>query len=239
VATCGSGARTSLTQTFPAGACQTPNVTWSQVSGPTLVLQASRQGYSVELATSDTGLATLVGESVVVKVTASVGGGTAVSRQHSLPITVEPFVRVRRRTEVPAASETGLVGVSVELRNTSACGVSGVSYVERLTGLTYVEGSAQFDGQPVAATWADGALTVTGLALGAEGSGRLTYVARPHLVGARRMEGEARLKGELISIREASGPSVPVSGCGCTSSGPGSVLLALGALGLAVRRRRR
>jgi MYXO-CTERM domain-containing protein len=238
VAACGKGASTSLTQTFPAGTCQTPTVTWTQMSGPPLA-QASQTGNSVELATRDTGLDTLVGQSVVVKVTASVGGGKEVSREHSLPITVEPFVRVRRRTEVPAASETGLVGISVELRNTSACGVSGVSYVERLAGLTYVEGSAQFDGQPVAATWADGALSVTGLGLGAEGSGRLTYVARPHLVGERRMEGEARLNGELISIREATGPSVPVSGCGCTSSGSGPVLLALGALGMALRRRRR
>jgi MYXO-CTERM domain-containing protein len=238
VATCGHGARTALTQTFPAGTCQTPNVTWTQVSGPPLA-QATQVGNSVELTTRDTGLDTLVGQSVVVKVTASVGGGKEVSREHSLPITVEPFVRVRRRTEVPAASETGLVGVSVELRNTTTCGVSGVSYVERLTGLTYVEGSAQFDGQPVDATWVDGALTVTGLGLGEEGAGRLTYVARPHLVGERRMEGEARLNGELISIREASGPSVPVSGCGCTSSGSAPVLLALGALGMALRRRRR
>ncbi len=238
VATCGKGARTALTQTFPAGTCQTPNVTWTQVSGPPLA-QASLEGSAVELATQDTGLDSLVGQSVVVKVTASVGSASPVSREHALPITVEPFVRVRRRTELPAASETGLVGVSVELRNTSACGVSKVSYVERVTGLTYVEGSAQFNGEPVAATWVDGALTVTGLDLEAEGSGRLTYVARPHLVGERRMEGEARLNDVPITIRDGSGPSVPVSGCGCTSAGSGPVLLALGALVVAVRRRRR
>jgi len=238
VATCGKGARTALTQTFPAGTCQTPNVTWTQVSGPPLA-QASLQGSDVELATQDTGLDSLVGQSVVVKVTASVGSAAPVSREHALPITVEPFVRVRRRTELPAASETGLVGVSVELRNTSACGVSGVSYVEQVQGLTYVEGSAQFNGEPVTATWVDGALTVTGLNLEAEGSGRLTYVARPHLVGERRMEGEARLNDVPITIRDGAGPSVPVSGCGCTSAGSGPVLLALGALVLAVRRRRR
>ncbi|WP_309895660.1 MYXO-CTERM sorting domain-containing protein [Archangium sp.] len=238
VASCGKGARTALTQTFPAGTCQTPHVTWTQVSGPPLA-QASLQGSAVELATQDTGLDSLVGQSVVVKVAASVGSAPPVSREHALPITVEPFVRVRRRTELPAASETGLVGVSVELRNTSACGVSGVNYVERVTGLTYVEGSAQFNGEPVTATWVDGALTVMGLNLEAEGSGRLTYVARPHLVGERRMEGEARLNDVPITIREGSGPSVPVSGCGCTSGGSGPVLLALGALVVAVRRRRR
>ncbi|HEX8824577.1 MAG TPA: MYXO-CTERM sorting domain-containing protein [Archangium sp.] len=236
VATC-EGAQATVTQTFPAGTCQTPDVTWTQVSGPPLA-QASLKGNAVRLATRDTGLETLVGESVVVKVTANGGPGNEASIEHSLPITVEPFVRVRRRTEVPAASETGFVGVSVELRNNTACGVKGVSYVERLEGLTYVEGSARFDGQPVAASWADGALTVTGLSFEAEGTGTLTYVARPHLVGERRMEGEARLNGVLVSIHEDSGPSVPVSGCGCTSSGQAPVLLALGALAWAVRRRR-
>jgi MYXO-CTERM domain-containing protein len=131
------------------------------------------------------------------------------------------------------------VGVSLTLTNTTACAVRDVSFVERLEGLTYVEGSAQFEGQPLEARWVDGVLTVSGLALEGNSSGRLTYVARPHLVGERRMEGEARLREVPISLRDPPGPRVPDSGCGCTSSGPGPLLLALGTLVAAVRRRRR
>lgn len=238
VARCGEGARATLTQTFPVDACQSSSVTWSQVDGPPLE-QTALSGNTVSLATRDTGLDSLVGRSVVVRVTANAGPGNEASIEHTLPITVEPFVKVRRRTEVPAASETGLVGVSVDLLNTTACGVTDVSYVERLEGLTYVEGSAKFDGQPVEATWEDGALTVKGLALAGEGSGKLTYVARPHLVGDRRFAGEARLREVPISLIESPGIQVPDSGCGCTSSGPGPVVFALGVLGAAVRRRRR
>jgi MYXO-CTERM domain-containing protein len=176
---------------------------------------------------------------VVVRVTATAGPDNEASREHTLPITVEPFVKVRRRTEVPAASETGLVGVSVDLLNTTACGVTDVSYVETLEGLTYVAGSAKFNGQPVEATWKDGALTVSGLNLAGEGTGMLTYVARPHLVGDRRMSGVALLHDVPISLTEGPGVQVPESGCGCTSSGPGPVVFALGVLGAAVRRRRR
>lgn len=240
VARCGEGARATLTQTFPADACQSSTVTWSQVDGGGPPLEPpTLSGNTVSLATRDTGLDSLVGRSVVVRVTASAGPGNEASIEHTLPITVEPFVKVRRRTEVPAASETGLVGVSVDLLNTTACGVTNVSYVERLEGLTYVEGTAKFDGQPVEATWEDGALTVKGLALAGEGTGKLTYVARPHLVGDRRFAGEARLRDVPISLSEGPGVQVPDSGCGCTSSGPGPVVFALGVLGAAVRRRRR
>ncbi|HEX5748102.1 MAG TPA: hypothetical protein VFZ09_17820 [Archangium sp.] len=239
VARCGDQARVTLTQTFPAGTCQTPEVTWvqEQDGGPALE-QEVLSGATVSLVTRDTGLDSLVGRSVVMRVTASVGPDNEASQQLTVPITVEPFVKVRRRTELPAASETGLVGVSVDLSNTTSCGVTGVSYVERLEGLTYVEGSAKFDGQPLEATWESGALTATGLPLAGGSTHTLTYVARPHLVGERRMEGEARLGGELISIREPTGPSVPDSGCGCSGSGPGPMLFALGALVAAVRRRR-
>jgi MYXO-CTERM domain-containing protein len=228
-----------LTQTFPEQACQAPDVTtWEQVSGPELT-QTRLDGHTVSLATRETRLESLVGQSVVMKVTSSVSSVNEASIEHSLPITVEPFVRVRRRAEVPAASDTELVGVAVELTNTLACGVGSVDYVERMRGLTYVAGSAQFNGVPVEASWEDGALSVKGLSLGGAATGRLTYVARPHLLGERRMEGEARLNGAVISISRQPGIGVPDTGCGCTSSGPGPVLFALGALVAAVRRRRR
>jgi MYXO-CTERM domain-containing protein len=237
VASC-EGARATLTQTFPVGACQESAVTWTQVSGPELD-QGSLSGDTVSLATRETRLESLVGQSVVMRVTATASPGNEASIEHTLPVTVEPFVRLHRRAEVPVASDTELVGVSVALTNTLSCGVEGVDYVERMAGMTYVAGSARFNGVPVEATWADGALSVRGLSLEAGAPGRLTYVARPHLMGERRMEGEALLNDVLISQGGKPGVQVPDSGCGCASSGPGPVLFALGALVAAVRRRRR
>ncbi|WP_257455565.1 MYXO-CTERM sorting domain-containing protein [Archangium lipolyticum] len=240
VAACGHNASTTLTPTFPKGFCQSPDVTWRQVSGPELTQSTMPDG-TVSLVTKETGLDTLVGRSVVVEVTASAGPESQSTLQQTLPITVVPFVKVSRRAEVPAASDTGLVGVSVDLTNSTECDVNDVSYEERLEGLTYVEGSAQVQGQEsgVEVAWNEGVLSVKGLSLAGKGTRRLTYVARPHLVGTRRMEGVARLRDATISISDKPGPRVDVSGCGCTSSGPGPVLLALGALVAAVRRRRR
>jgi MYXO-CTERM domain-containing protein len=236
VARCGRGASGTLTQTFPAGACQTSTVTWTQVGGPGLDLQPLSER-SVELATQSTELMDLVGESVVLQATATAGPGNVAAREHVVPITVEPFVEVRRRTETPVASDTGLVGISVELTNTQACGVSGVQFTERLEGMTYMPGSARFNGVPVEDEWAEGVLTVRGLALEADSSGVLTYVVRPHLLGERFMAGSAFLRG--VPISRDGGSGVPVSGCGCASASPGLALLALGALAGAVRRRRR
>jgi uncharacterized protein (TIGR03382 family) len=240
VAGCGRNASTTLTSTFPKGFCQSPTLTWRQVSGPELTQSTNPDG-TVSLATRETGFDALVGRPVVMEVTASVGPESQVSLQHTLPITVDPFVKVHRRAEVPAASDTGLVGVSVELTNTTGCDVNDVSYEERLEGLTYVEGSAQVQGQEagVEVAWNEGVLSVKGLSLAGNGTRKLTYVARPHLVGSRRMEGVARLRDVPISISDKPGPQVDVSGCGCTSSGSGPVVLALGVLVAAMRRRRR
>jgi MYXO-CTERM domain-containing protein len=239
VASCNEGARTTLTPTFPRGFCQSPDVSWKQVSGPE-VTQRPEPGGGVSLSTKETGLDTLVGEFVEMEATARASPESQASLRHELRITVEPFVKVSRRAEVPAASDTGLVGVSVELTNTTACDVNNVSYEERLEGLTYVEGSAQVEGQEgVEVSGSEGVLSVTGLSLAGHSTRRLTYVARPHLVGTRRMEGEARLRDVPISIKDKPGPRVDETGCGCTSSGPGPVLFALGALVAAARRRRR
>ena len=239
VARCGEPAHTTLVATFPKDSCQTPKLTWTYQSGPMLV-DRTLMGNSPTLVTQDTGLNTLVGQSVVLTVTAD-SGLNSVSTDYTLPITVDPFVKVSHRTEVPAASETGFVGVFTDLKNTTACDVTDVSYSERLEGLTYVEGSARFNGQEVAATWDDqaGMLSVSGLALAGNATETLTYLTRPHLVGDRHIQGEARLNTVPISLSEAL-PPVADSGCGCTSpAGSAPMLLALGTLMGAVRRRRR
>jgi MYXO-CTERM domain-containing protein len=237
VARCGEGARGTLTQTFPVESCSNPRVTWSQVEGPALAL-GSLSGDRVSLSTSDTGLDELVGQSVVLRVEASGGPGNVATREHRVPITTDPFVQVRRRAELPAADDTSLVGVSVELSNTTACGVRDVRFMERLEGMVYVPGSARFAGVPVEAEWKEGVLTVEGLPLEGRSTGTLTYVARPLLLGERRMAGEALLRGIPISLE--AGPKAPSSGCSCSGTGGASpALLVLGALAAALRRRRR
>lgn len=249
VARCGEGAHATLTASFPPDTCQTPLLTWQQQSGPPLV-DSTITGNARPMATKDTGLDSLVGQSVVLTVSADSGSGPAVTTNYTLPITVDPFVKVSHRTEVPAASETDFVGIFSELKNTTSCGVTNVRYVEQLEGFTYVEGSARFNDQKVDATWDGTTLSVSGLELAGDSTGSLTYLARPHLVGTRHIQGEAFLvkqdQGQMppvenavpISLSETPEPPAD-SGCGCTSSaGSAPLLLALGALARATRRRR-
>ncbi|OJH37041.1 hypothetical protein BON30_31660 [Cystobacter ferrugineus] len=235
-AVCGQGASMSLSSlvTPTPGFCQTPDYAWTYASALELE-QVSEPDGTVRLDTKTKDLDALLGGAVRVGVTASKGPART-ELSFDVPITVDPFVKLGRRTELPVASETGLVGVLVELTNTTACDVSGVRYVEHLEGLAYVEGSAMLDGQPVAAHWEDNALQVDGLLLAGGATRKLSYVARPHLVGERRMWGEASKGDVRLSQSEASEPRPP--GCGCASAGSGPMLLVLAALGGALRRRR-
>ncbi|WP_095982283.1 hypothetical protein [Melittangium boletus] len=238
VAECGRQASLTLTPTFPPEACQNPDVTWRFEDGPLTAL-TPQPGGAVELLTERTDLDSRVGRSVRMTVTASMGSQT-VAGPHEVRITTRPFVEVSRRTELSAASETGLVGVSVDLFNTTACDVTEVRHVERLRGLGYVADSAKFDGQPLEhVSWneATGELIVEQLELLGQRHGTLTYVTRPHLVGDRLLSGGTWLRGERISLNDG-GDEPPGSGCGCASSSPGSLLLALVAWVGATRRRR-
>jgi MYXO-CTERM domain-containing protein len=235
-ARCGEGARGTLTQMLPPDACQAVSLGWQQVGGPALV-EAALSGTQVAVATRETGLDALVGQAVVLRVTADAGAGNAATREHTVPITVDPFIEVLHRTETPNGAESGLVGVAVELRNTTACGVSEVQLDERLEGLSYVPGSARFGGQPVEVE-ADGErLRVRGLTLPGEGTGRLTYVARPRLLARPRLEAQVFLRE--VPIASAVQPPEPPAGCGCASGDSGSVAFGLGVLAALARRRRR
>ncbi|MBM7115784.1 MYXO-CTERM sorting domain-containing protein [Archangium primigenium] len=238
VAECGQRASLTLPPGFPAEACQSPDVDWRFDKGPATALTKRDDG-AVELLTEQTDLDSRVGRTVELEVTARLAG-QVVTAPREVRITARPFVEVTRRSELPAASETGLVGMSVELSNTTDCDVSEVIHVERLRGLSYVQGSAKFDGQPLAkVTWkeASGELIVEALALPQQGTGRLTYVARPHLVGERLSSGETSLRGEIISLADAP-VQPPAEGCGCSSPASGPMLFALAALAGATRRRR-
>ena len=248
---CDAPASASIVATLPEDSCQVSKITWTQE--PLKEDEGEEARELLEMSTLDAGrtltvltragdpLEALVGRTVKLRATADSGFGPPVTREHTLSIGVDPFVKVRRRTETPAASETGLVGVSVELLNETACAVDGVVHTEVLRGLSYVGGSARFNGVDLEDTdaWTSetGTLTLKGLRLEGGGKGMLTYVARPHLVGERSMEGTVSLNDTRVSLPENDG-GPPESSCGCSGASSGPLLMALGALAFPRRRRR-
>lgn len=235
VAACGEGARGTLVQTIPQGACQAVQVHWEQLSGPALA-STTFSGTRLDVATKETGLDALVGQHVRLRVSADGGGGNAASREQDVAITAAPFVEVRHETEKPSGSESGLQGMAVQLRNTTACSVSGVVLEERLEGMSFVPGSARLDGAPVDVEAEGGLLRVQGLALQGLESHRFTYVARPELLGTPRQQAQVLLRDVPVSARLQEVP--PAAGCGCTSGGSGAGALGLLALGARLTRRR-
>lgn len=234
VARCGGSATGTLTQTIPAEACQAVDVTWTQVGGPALA-EAQLSGPQVALATRDTGFEGLVGESVVLRVTADAGGGNSATMEHTVPITTEPFVDVTHETEAPTGSDTGLVGVVVQLRNGTECQVGSLRHVERVDGGEWVPGSVKVDGQPVAEQAVEGGFAVDGVTLPGSGARTLTYVARPRLLSSPRYAGSVFLNGVQVS---GPVPAPPASGCGCSGTSAGPAVFGLLALARLMRRRR-
>ena len=231
-ARCQEGAVGTFRQPVPSTPCPVVPLTWEQVAGPPLTL-SSLTGPQIDVATQEKGLGELVGESVVLRVTANAGKVTR--REHTVRITADPFVQLRHHTERPSGAEMDLIGVSVELRNTTACGVREVSYVERFEGVDYVPGSARFNGVPVEAESVNDALTVRGLVLEGDSTGQLTYVVRPRLFGQQRFTHQAFLRDVPISLP----PEEPLTGCGCTGGGAGAAVWGLAGLLAGLRRRRR
>jgi uncharacterized protein (TIGR03382 family) len=213
--------------------CSELPISWAQVGGIALT-QPSYTGHQIEVATQDTDFAELIGRSVVMRMSTMTGTmGKTTELTQEVPILTEPFVELQRRTEKATGSDVDLIGVSVELRNTTECGVTQVDHMERLEGADYVPESARFNGSPVEAEVEGNTLMVRGLVLEGSTTGRLTYVVRPRLLGSSRFEGQASVRGVPVSQPQGA----PPAGCGC--SGAGSGLAALGLAGLSVLLRRR
>jgi uncharacterized protein (TIGR03382 family) len=218
--------------------CSELPISWMQVGGPELT-QPAYTGQRIEVATRDTDFGELIGQSVAMSMSATVtsasGTQTTTELKQEIPILTEPFVELNRRTEKATGADVDLVGVSVELRNTTECGVSQVDHQERLEGADYVPGSARFNGAPVEAEVEGDTLTVRGLVLEGSTTGRLTYVVRPRLLESSRFEGQAFVRGVPVS-QPLEDPS---TGCGCSGAGSGVAALGLAGLAVVLRRRRR
>ncbi len=234
VASCGQGAQGILRQPLPEGPCSAAAVLWSQASGPALS-QPVLRGQEVSASIQEGEFGALIGSEVELDVRADTPGGQ--TRRQKVTIAAAPFVAVHRVSEHRSGSETSLFGVAVELRNTTACGVSEVQHEERLEGLDYVEGSARLDGAPVEAVWGEGTLTVSGLALEGGATRTLTYVVRPHLLGQMAFSGSSSLRDIPVSFTPEE--DAEASGFGCEGTGPGFAALGLAAGVLVLRRRRR
>lgn len=235
VARCGEGATGTLTQTVPSDTCRAETFTWASAGGPALA-EGTLSGQSVTVATLETGLEGLVGESLTLSVTASTGDGRTAATQHVVPITAEPFVELRHETESPTTSEMGLVGVVARLRNTTECGVQTLRHVEYLEGRELVPGSVRLDGQPVTEQRVEGGFAVDGISLEPNGTRALTYVIRPPLFASPRFNGEVTLNRVVVSSVTARSPGD--SGCGCSGGGSGAAVFGLLTLAGLLRRRR-
>ncbi|RKH14138.1 hypothetical protein D7X74_20615 [Corallococcus sp. CA047B] len=236
VAVCAEGARGTLRQTFPPGACTAVNLDWSYVTGPELESPVPA-GDSVTLATKDAQLESLVGEFVTLRVAATGEGASGATREHSVQIGARPFVSLGRNSETGPGSDSSQVGVSVSLRNDTACGVSSVRYEEFPSGAEVVLDSVRLNGQPVTPTVLEGGgFAVEPVPLDANTTATLTYVIRPAFLGTPTFSGIAKLRGVVVSQPEAPPPST--SGCGCSGGGSGVTAFGLGALAWLARRRR-
>ncbi|RKH51757.1 hypothetical protein D7V93_28805 [Corallococcus llansteffanensis] len=236
IATCGQGARGKLRQTFPEGACTVVDLAWNRSLGPELASLES-SGDSVELATQDTELESLVGELVTLNVKATAPGATEATREHVVRIGARPFVTLDRSTELAAGSDSGQVGVLVTLRNDSACGVASLDYEEVAIGVELLPDSVKVDGQRMTPTEVtDGHFTVGPLAVAAGATATISYVVRPGLLSTPTYSGVAKLRGVVVSQAPAPPPST--SGCGCSGGGSGVTAFGLGALAWLARRRR-
>jgi uncharacterized protein (TIGR03382 family) len=230
-ARCGQPATGTLEQR-PLAPCSELPVSWAQLGGPELT-QATFTGSRFEVATQEADFGALIGQKVRMRMSTRTVQETTLEQE--IPITVEPFVELQRRTERGAGTDTGLVGVSVELRNTTECGVSQVEHWERLEGVDYQLGSARFNDAPVEAELEGDLLKVRGLVLEGGATGRLTYVVRPRLLESARFGGQSFLR-EVSLSRPLEDP--PAAGCGCSGGGSGLAALGLAGLAAALRRRR-
>ncbi len=231
VAQCGQAASGTLEQRLPVGPCSDLPLTWEYVSGPELT-QPSYSGQRIDITTKETDFGSLLGQSVVLRVTADTGKVSQI--EQTVPITAEPFVTVERHVENVVGTDTDLIGVSVDLHNTTECGVDHMDHTERLVGADYVPGSARFNGVPVEAEMAGELLTARDLTLAGNATGRLTYVVRPRLLGSSRFEGQSFVRGVPVSQL----PPEPSAGCGCNGGGSGFAALGLAGLAAVLRRRR-
>ncbi|MBX7101380.1 MAG: hypothetical protein K1X89_26940 [Myxococcaceae bacterium] len=229
---CGLRTQAGLAVAPVGGACPPEAITWSQRTGPALVVpQGSGPSFPLEVASAE--LEGVAGEDVTFRLTAT-SGGQSLSEDRTVHLSPAPFVTVSATTR-PLRPESGApVAVELVLTNTTACQATSLTLTEDATGLEVIDGSARIDGARADAELTGAVLTVRGITLPAGQSARVTYQARLPLLGSARTSHQVSYRGEPVLL---GGPAAPAAtGCGCDAALglPGFALLAL-----LVRSRRR
>lgn len=231
---CGVGARGTLTVEEAPGGCATPVATWRQTGGPALA-EAILSGTTVLVQSASLGLDP-VGQVLSFDVEVGDGTGVSATASHQVRLTAEPFVEIAEAFAPFPAREEESMWVTIHLRNTTACDVTGLVLREALDGLSPVLDTLRLGVAPVTGEWADGVLTIRDLALPADTAAQVTFEARRRLLAKGGATGTVHLNDVLVSSRLPEAP--PATGCGCQPAGGGAWALA-GLWALALRRRRR
>lgn len=219
--------------------CPWQELSWRIVESELPFAATAVTGNGVGLSTASADPGELVGQWVRFELVADGGAGNAVRVEERVQLTAEPFIGVEHRTDSPVASETQAIGVEVILTNRLGCAVGGVDYRERLDGLRYLPGTARLEGVPVEASEAGGVLSVRGLAFQAGQRVRLSYLARPPLLGKPAPRGQAWVRDVNVSGAERGfGDPTRLGGCGCSGAAEGALAIA-GLLLLSLKRRNR
>lgn len=211
-------------------------------------------GNTAELTFQANQLDALAGTVANVEIVISDGTSNPASGQAPVLITPDRFITVERSPNPVIPSEEEPVGIELLLHNTTLCAVSGVGIREQLNGLTLVAGSVRVNGRKTDARVQGGLLSVDGLALAADATAHVTYLARVPLLSHAHPAGtvvmvrpqpDSRVSCNLTSggqcqydVTAPLGGSATPRQCGCGAFPDASVLL-LTLVGFLFRRRSR
>ncbi|MBI3184131.1 MAG: hypothetical protein HYZ28_18515 [Myxococcales bacterium] len=246
-ARCGEPLQATLQATFPEPHCNYQEVAWRIVDGGLRFLELSpgqvARGNELTLTSGELELHEMIGQEFQLEVVAD-AGWDSVSTSVGVRVSVEQdFIAVEHRTDPPIASEATVLGMTLLITNRTpqvferSCDVKNLVLHEELDGLRYVPGTARLRGQPAEAKQDGDFLYVSIPSLEAGETAKLTYMARPPLLGKPKPHGRVLINGVPVSGKDrgiGAPDRRPV--CGCTA-GDG-LTLAAGAALLALLRRR-
>ncbi|MFT3835529.1 MAG: hypothetical protein QM723_00845 [Myxococcaceae bacterium] len=211
-------------------------------------------GNTAELTFQANQLDALAGTVANVEIVIADGTANPASGQAPVLITPDKFITVERSPNPVIPSEEEPVGIELLLHNTTLCAVSGIGVREQLNGLTLVKDSVRVNGRKADARVEGGLLSIDGLALEADATAHVTYLARVPLLSHAHPSGtvvmvrpqpDSRVSCNLTSggacqydVTAPLGGSASTRQCGCGAFPDASVLL-LTLAGFLFRRRSR
>jgi uncharacterized protein (TIGR03382 family) len=229
---CGTGGRARVELLPVDGACAAAATSWRVIDGPALVTSAG-EGTHFELETASADLYA-AGRLLTIEWSSDGGQGNAASGTRTLDFTIAPFVAVAVKASPVLRQEEAATLFEVELSNSTACAVDGLTVELPLAGAAPQVDTVQLDGARATATLEGTTLRLEGVSLPADGARVVRFAARSRLLGAPSLAPTVWLNGLEVTL--ARFEERPASACGC--SGGGGPLF-VGLMLLVVLRRRR